>query len=103
MILEQKERECVVCLALEIMNADYNVSDNEIRFFNLMARDFSLTEQDFNNGKKMDPYNALEILKGMSETKKCAIGLVFRKLISVDGQPNNPTIDVLNEITIKTI
>lgn len=38
----------------------------------------------------------------MPNEKKALIGLVFRKLISVDGQPNNPTINVLNVITIKT-
>lgn len=50
----------------------------------------------------MDPYKALEILKNMPDVKKACLGLVLRKLISVDGQPNNATIDVLNEITIKT-
>lgn len=101
MILTEKEKACLVSLTLEIMNADYKITDNEMRFYTLMQKDFSLTEYDFKNGQAMDPYVALDILKNMSDDKKTAIGLVLRKLISVDGQPHNYAIDALNEITIK--
>lgn len=101
MVLTEKEKACLVSLTLEIMNADYKITDNEMRFYALMQKDFSLTEHDFKNGKSMDPYDALGILKGMPDDKKTAIGLVLRKLISVDGQPHNYAIDALNEITIK--
>lgn len=102
MVLTTEEKACVVCLTLELMNADYRITQNEVNFYALMQKYFSLTDSDFQNGKAMDPYNALNILKNMPNEKKALIGLVFRKLISVDGQPNNPTINVLNVITIKT-
>lgn len=101
MILTEKEKACLVSLTLEIINADYKITDNEMRYYALMERDFSLTECDFKNGRAMDPYVALDILKNMPDDKKTAIGLVLRKLISVDGQPHNYAIDALNEITIK--
>lgn len=101
MVLAEKEKACLVCLTLEIMNADYRITDNEMRFYTLMQKDFSLTENDFKNGQAMDPYIALGILKNMPDDKKTVIGLVLRKLISVDGQPHNYAIDALNEITIK--
>lgn len=101
MTLSEKEKACLVSLTLEIINADYRVSDNEMRYYSLMQKDFSLTERDFNNGQAMDPYLALDILKNMSDDKKTAIALVLRKLISVDGQPHSYAIDALNEITIK--
>ena len=101
MILTEKEKACLISLTLEIMNADYKITANEMRFYNLMQKDFSLTNQDFENGRAMDPYVALGILKEMSDDKKTAIGLILRKLISVDGAPHNHAIDALNEITIK--
>ena len=101
MILTKEEKACLVSLTLEIINADCKITDNEMSFYALMQKDFSLTESDFENGQSMDPYVALSILKDMSDDKKTAIGLVLRKLISVDGQPHNYAIDALNEITIK--
>lgn len=102
MVLSDNEKACLICLTLEIMNADYQITDNEMRYYSLMQKDFSLSNQDFERGKAMDPYVALDILKNMPNEKKAILGIVLRKLISVDGQPNNATIDVLNEITIKT-
>lgn len=101
MTLSEKEKASLVSLTLEIINADYKITDNEMRFYSLMQKDFSLTECDFNNGRSMDPYLALDVLKNMSDDKKTAIGLVLRKLISIDGQPHDYAIDALNEITIK--
>lgn len=63
MVLTTEEKACVVCLTLELMNADYRITQNEVNFYALMQKQFSLTDSDFQNGKAMDPYNALNILK----------------------------------------
>lgn len=43
MVLTTEEKACLVCLTLEIMNADYKITDNEMRFYALMQQDFSLS------------------------------------------------------------
>lgn len=100
-ILNNIEKQVAVCLLLELMNAAPGVTDMKIQYFQSVAAEFKISQNDFDLGKELDPFRACSLLREFDDSKKTLYALVFRKMIQVDGLPSAQAIDIINDITIR--
>lgn len=101
MYLESSEKLALLCLLLEIMNADGILSDNEKSYVSSVMRDYGLSNADIMSAHQMDPQYAVRIVYHMEDQKKALFYRIFQNMEHVDNSPFPQTVDVVDLITIK--
>ena len=101
MYLESREKIALLCLLLEIMNADGILSDNEKSYIASVMRDYGLSNTDIRSAHQMDPQYAIRIVYHMEDQKKALFYRLFQNMEHVDNSPFPQTVDAVDLITIK--
>ncbi len=101
MFLYDYEKQVLIRLLFEIINADAIISDNEVNLFKKIQSHYSISDADVVRAKKMPATKALDILHTMEDTKKAIIYEIFQEMGRVDQEPFPETLEMINLITIK--
>ncbi len=92
------EKAAIVCLLIELINADKTVALDERYIFNQICNELAVTQDIFDAGKSMDMDYAVVVVKHMNEDQKMAIAVLMTRIIDADGGVHDKELSVLNKI-----
>ena len=96
------ERAALVSLLLEMVNVDHSVAYEELIVTNNIHSRFSISTNDFNAGRNLDPVHALYVVKNMTDVQKRTVAQLLVEVIDADELVTDEEIDLLNFICTAT-
>ena len=96
------ERAALVSLLLEMVNVDHSVAYEELIVTNNIHSRFSISTNDFNAGRNLDPVHALYVVKNMTDVQKRTVAQLLVEVIDADGIDADEEINLLNFICTAT-
>lgn len=101
MFLDSREKQALLCLLLEIMNADGIISDNEKSYISLVMKEYDLSNDDIISARQLGPQAAIRVVFNMEDQKKALYYRIFQNMEHVDKSPFPQTVNATDLITIK--
>ena len=80
----QTQKEAIVSLVIEMINADHLVTLEELKESNLINHELEITDELFTVGYALDTDFAIKIVKEMSDEQKLNVGLLLTRIIDAD-------------------
>ena len=96
------ERAALVSLLLEMVNVDHSVAYEELIVTNNIHSRFSISTNDFNAGRNLDPVHALYVVKNMTDVQKRTLAQLLVEVIDADELVTDEEINLLNFICTAT-
>jgi len=96
------ERAALVSLLLEMVNVDHSVAYEELIVTNNIHSRFSISTNDFNAGRNLDPVHALYVVKNMTDVQKRTVAQLLVEVIDADELVTDEEINLLNFICTAT-
>lgn len=80
----QTQKEAIVSIIIEMINADHVVTIEELRLSNLINNELEISDEIFRVGYALDVEFALSVIKGMSDEQKLEVGYILTRVIDAD-------------------
>ena len=84
MMFSQTQKEAIVSIVIEMINADHVVSLEELRISNLINNELEISDEIFRVGYALDVEFALNVIKEMSDGQKLQVGYILTRIIDAD-------------------
>lgn len=84
MNLTKKEKLAIICVLVGMMNADSDVDIREVSFIETLVEEFNLTPEETIQGRDLNLFVALAIIKDFSRPKKLYVSDLLVKMIEAD-------------------
>ncbi len=101
MTYSDTEKAAIVCLLIELINADEKVTLDEQYIFSKICGEIAVTQDIFNAGKNMDVKYAMVVVKHMTDEQKMDVAVMMARIIDADGA-DDKEIKMLNQICLET-
>lgn len=92
------EREAIVCLVIEMVNADRAVEFEELVMSNHINHLLGITEEEFAVALRLQPEHACKVVSEMDDDKKRFVAMLLREMIDADGKVATEECRTLNWI-----
>ena len=84
MTFSQTQKEAIVSIVIEMINADHVVSLEELKISNLINNELEISDEIFRVGYALDVKFALSVIKEMSDEQKLQVGYILTRIIDAD-------------------
>ena len=84
MTFSQTQKEAIVSIIIEMINADHVVSAEELKLSNLINNELEISDEIFRVGYALDVEFALSVIKEMSDEQKLKVGYILTRIIDAD-------------------
>ncbi len=84
MIFSQTQKEAIVSIIIEMINADHIVSLEELKISNLINNELEISDEIFKVGYALDVEFALSVIKEMSDEQKLQVAYILTRIIDAD-------------------
>lgn len=103
MTYSNNEKAAIVCLLIELINADGAIVPEEQYTLNVVNEELGITQALFDAGKLMDCSYAMTVVRLIEEDdKKTNIAVLMVRIIDCDGKATPEEIKMLNTICRQT-
>ena len=80
-----RQKEAIVSLIIEMVNADRKITLEELHTSNVINSELGITNDIFRVGRALDLEYALEIVREMTDEQKLNVGYLLTRIIDADG------------------
>ena len=101
MTFSQTQKEAIVSIIIEMINADHIVSLEELRISNLINNELEISDEIFRVGYALDVEFALSVIKEMSDEQKLQVAYILTRIIDADDAVDDEFV-LFNTICEKT-
>lgn len=98
MKFNNQERIAIVSLLIEMANADKRIAYEEMIAFNCICKRLSIDHSTFVVGHSLKCEHAVEVLKGMEDSKKLDLAQLMVEIIDSDSNVDDAEIALLNSL-----
>lgn len=95
------QKEAIVSLVIEMINADGMVSLEELYESNVINDELEITQEMFNVGYALDVDYAADVVRRMNDEQKLYVGLLLTRIIDADRAVDEE-FELLNSICQRT-
>ncbi|MBQ7689955.1 MAG: hypothetical protein IJT30_02030 [Muribaculaceae bacterium] len=96
-----RQKEAIVSLLIEMVNADRKVTLEELHETNVINAELVITDDIFRVGRALGLPYAIEVVREMTDEQKLDVGHILTRIIDVDGVDDDE-INLLNYICVET-
>ena len=101
-VYTDRQKEAIVSLIIEMVNADRKVSLEELHTSNVINAELGITDGIFRVGRALDVQYAIEIIKEMTDEQKLDVGFQLTRIIDADEDGDDEEIALFNRICVET-
>ncbi|MBO7610244.1 MAG: TerB family tellurite resistance protein [Muribaculaceae bacterium] len=101
-VYTSRQKEAIVSLIIEMINADRKVTLEELHISNVINSELGITDDIFRVGCALDVIYAIQIVKEMNDEQKLNTGLLLTRIIDADGDVNDNELSLLAHICNET-
>ena len=96
------QKAAIVSLIIEMINADHEITLEELRESNIINAELGITEEIFCMGRALDVEYAMAIVRRFSDEEKLQVGMLLVRIIDADDDVADDEIRLLNRICRQT-
>ncbi len=93
-----RQKEALVSLIIEMVNADSKVTLEELHASNVINAQLGITDDIFKVGRALSLPYAIEVVSAMTDEQKREVGVLLTRVIDADGEVDDKEIGLLNHI-----
>lgn len=97
-IFNNRQKEAIVSLIIEMINVDRKITLEELHASNVINAELGITDDIFRVGCALDVKYATSIVREMNDEQKLYTGLLLTRIIDADGDVNDDEIALLTHI-----
>lgn len=97
-----KEKQAIFSVIVGLIHADGRVATDEVCYMEQLLNTIKPTEYELAQAGDMEPDYAINILKGMTDQKKLAFGLMMHEMISADNNVAESELKLFNLVCYLT-